>query len=83
MATKKTVSFSASFELDNKINEVFERLEKTDWVLDKTTVNKSTLIRSAILEGLAVLEKKYLGGKNDNENYRYINEYKLRLEFFL
>lgn len=64
MATKKTVSFSASFELDNKINEVFERLEKTDWVLDKTTVNKSTLIRSAILEGLAVLEKKYLGGKN-------------------
>lgn len=64
MATKKTVSFSASLELDNKINEVFERLEKTDWVLDKTTVNKSTLIRSAILEGLAVLEKKYLGGKN-------------------
>ncbi len=64
MATKKTVSFSASFELDNKINEVFERLEKTDWVLDKTLVNKSTLIRSAILEGLAVLEKKYLGSKN-------------------
>lgn len=67
MATKdrkKTVSFSASIELDNKINEVFEQLEKTEWVLDKTTVNKSTLIRSAILEGLAVLEKKYLGGKN-------------------
>ena len=64
MATKKTVSFSASLELDNKINEVFERLEKTDWVLDKTLVNKSTLIRSAILEGLVVLEKKYLGSKN-------------------
>ena len=51
MATKKTVSFSASLELDNKINEVFERLEKTDWVLDKTLVNKSTVIRSAMWGG--------------------------------
>lgn len=67
MATKeknKTLSFTASKELEERIINTFERLEKTEWMLDKTLVNKSTLIRSAILEGLAVLEKKYLGGKN-------------------
>jgi hypothetical protein len=60
----KTLSFTASKELEERIINTFERLEKTEWMLDKTLVNKSTLIRSAILEGLAVLEKKYLGGKN-------------------
>jgi hypothetical protein len=60
----KTLSFTASKELEERIIDTFERLEKTGWVLDKTLVNKSTLIRSAILEGLTLLEKKYLGGKN-------------------
>lgn len=61
---KKTISFTVLPELEERIVDVFERLKSTEWTIDKTTVNKSTLIRSAILEGLAVLEKKYLGGKN-------------------
>jgi len=61
---KKTISFSALPEFEERLVDVFERLKSTEWTIDKTTVNKSTLIRSAILEGLTVLEKKYLGGKN-------------------
>ena len=57
---KKTISFTALTEFDERINNVFEKIRKTEWTIDKTTVNKSTLIRSAILEGLEVLEKKYL-----------------------
>lgn len=56
-------TFQASPELTDRINKALENLHGTDLELDMNRLTKSTLLRLAILEGLTVLEKKYLKTK--------------------
>ena len=56
-------TFQASPELTDRINKALENLHGTDLQLDMNRLTKSTLLRLAILEGLTVLEKKYLKTK--------------------
>lgn len=69
MATsnKKSISFIATNEFEEHIISVMNRLKSTEYGMkgielgiDKSNLNKSSLIRAAILAGLKVIEKECL-----------------------
>ena len=57
------VNFQVSEEWIRRVDATLENLHDTDLELDLTRLTRSTLLRLAVLEGLPILEKKYLKTK--------------------
>lgn len=62
------VNFQVSEEWIKKVETTLENLHGTDLELDLTRLTRSTLLRLAVLEGLPILEKKYLKTKRSDAN---------------
>ena len=61
------VNFQVSEEWIRRVDATLENLHDTDLELDLTRLTRSTLLRLAVLEGLPILEKKYLKTKRDTD----------------
>lgn len=57
------VNFQVSEEWIRRVDATLENLHGTDLELDLTRLTRSTLLRLAVLEGLPILEKKYMKTK--------------------
>ncbi len=57
------VNFQVSEEWSRRVDATLENLHGTDLELDLTRLTRSTLLRLAVLEGLPILEKKYMKTK--------------------
>ncbi len=57
------VNFQVSEEWIRRVDATLENLHDTDLELDLTRLTRSTLLRLAVLEGLPILEKKYMKTK--------------------
>ena len=57
------VNFQVSEEWIKRVDTTLENLHGTDLELDLTRLTRSTLLRLAVLEGLPILEKKYMKTK--------------------
>lgn len=62
------VNFQVSDEWIRRVDATLENLHDTDLELDLTRLTRSTLLRLAVLEGLPILEKKYLKTKRSDAN---------------
>jgi hypothetical protein len=62
------VNFQVSEEWIRRVDATLENLHDTDLELDLTRLTRSTLLRLAVLEGLPILEKKYLKTKRSDAN---------------
>jgi hypothetical protein len=57
------VNFQVSEEWIRRVDATLENLHDTDLELDLTRLTRSTLLRLAVLEGLPILERKYMKTK--------------------
>ena len=57
------VNFQVSEEWIRRVDATLENLHDTDLELALTRLTRGTLLRLAVLEGLRILEKKYLKTK--------------------
>jgi hypothetical protein len=60
------INFQVSEEWMRRVDATLENLHDTDLELDLTRLTRSTLLRLAVLEGLPILEKKYLKTKRSD-----------------